>query len=272
VDIGQFEQVLVNLVVNARDAMETGGTLTIETANIDLDEDYARQHEGVTPGPYVMVAVSDTGHGMTPEVKAHIFEPFFTTKPVGKGTGLGLATVYGVVNQSKGHIWLYSEPGRGTTFKIYLPRVDGPELQGPAVQKADSVSGSETILLVEDEESVRQLARQILAIEGYTVLAAENGEAALALCARYEGPIHLLVTDVVMPRMSGRRLADQLAISRPETKVLYTSGYTDNAIGHQGEVEPGTPFLQKPFTPTTLRSKVREVLDQGKGAPRPLQA
>jgi PAS domain S-box-containing protein len=268
VDIGQFEQVLVNLVVNARDAMEAGGTLIIETANVDLDEDYARQHEGVTPGPYVMMAVSDTGHGMTPEVQAHIFEPFFTTKPVGKGTGLGLATVYGIVNQSKGSIWLYSEPGRGTTFKIYLPRVDGPELQEPVVPKAASLSGSETILLVEDEESVRQLARQILTMEGYTVVAAENGEAALALCERYEGLIHLLVTDVVMPRMSGRRLADQLAILRPETKVLYTSGYTDNAIVHQGEVDPGTPFLQKPFTPTTLRSKVREVLDQGEDPPR----
>ena len=215
-----------------------------------------------------MVAVGDTGHGLTPEVQAHISEPFFTTKPVGKGTGLGLATVYGIVNQSKGSIWLYSEPGRGSTFKIYLPRVDGPEMQGPAVPKAASLSGSETILLVEDEESVRQLARQILAMEGYTVLAAENGEAALALCARYEGPIHLLVTDVVMPRMSGRKLADRLAILRPATKVLYTSGYTDNAIVHQGEVDPGTPFLQKPFIPTTLRSKVREVLDQGADTPR----
>ncbi|MDH4186146.1 MAG: PAS domain S-box protein [Nitrospira sp.] len=266
VDIGQFEQVLVNLVVNARDAMETGGTLVIETANVDLDEDYARQHEGVTPGPYVMVAVSDTGHGMTPEVQAHMFEPFFTTKPVGKGTGLGLATIYGIVNQSKGNIWLYSEPGRGTTFKIYLPRVDAPEVQGPALMKASPVSGSETILLVEDEDAVRELAKQILEMDGYTVLAAANGEAALALCAQYQGPIHLLVTDVVMPRMSGRRLADQLVALRPNTKVLYTSGYTENAIVHHGEVDSNTPFLQKPFTPATFRSKVREVLDQDSGA------
>ena len=214
------------------------------------------------PGRYVMLAVNDSAFGMDAETQAHIFEPFFTTKGKGKGTGLGLATVYGIVKQSGGHIWLYSEPGRGTTFKIYLPRVEEAAQPVEAISPGAALSGgSETILLVEDEEGVRDLARRILELRGYKVIAASNPMVAAQVFERHEGPIQLLLTDVVMPTMSGRQLAEHLALLRPGLKVLYMSGYTDNAIVPHGILKEGTPFLQKPFTPDSLAHKVREVLD-----------
>jgi CheY-like chemotaxis protein len=263
-DPGQLEQVIMNLAVNARDAMPRGGNLTIETANVDLDDAYAQAHAPVGTGPYVMVAVSDTGTGMSAEVQAHIFEPFFTTKEQGKGTGLGLATVYGIVKQSDGYVWVYSEVGQGTTFKIYLPRIaptgtpSSSKAEAPAPHRA-----SETVLVAEDEESVRRLTRRVLEGQGYTVLAAADGPDALRLAHTHPGPIHLLLTDVVMPNMSGRELADLVVSARPETKVLYLSGYTDDAVIHHGVLEPGIAFLQKPFTPQSLARKLREVLDAG---------
>jgi CheY-like chemotaxis protein len=260
-DPGQLDQVLMNLVVNARDAMPQGGTLILETANADLTEPYAELHQPVVAGPYVMLAVSDTGMGMTPEVKARVFEPFFTTKERGKGTGLGLSTVYGIVKQSGGYIWAYSEPGRGTTFKIYLPRVDAPAEGVHPAREPGSVTGTETILLAEDDPTLRPLAKGVLARLGYRVLEAENAAVALAIAGEHDGAIHLLVADVVMPGASGRELARRLAESRPDTKVLYVSGYTDDAIVHHGILEPGLTFLQKPFTPAALAKKVREVLD-----------
>jgi two-component system cell cycle sensor histidine kinase/response regulator CckA len=260
-DSGQLQQVIVNLVVNARDAMPTGGKLLIETADADLTEQYAELHQAVIPGRYVMLAVSDTGVGMDAQTKARIFEPFFTTKEKGKGTGLGLSTVYGIVKQSGGYVWVYSEPGHGTTFKVYLPRVDAPaEPQAPP-REAATLTGTETILLAEDDEILRPLTKGLLAKLGYTVLDAESAEQALAVAGARQGPIHLLVADVVMPGASGRELARRLAQSRPETRVLYVSGYTDDAIVHHGMLEPGLKFLQKPFTPATLARKVREVLD-----------
>jgi two-component system cell cycle sensor histidine kinase/response regulator CckA len=252
----------MNLAVNARDAMPTGGKLTIETANADLDEAFAREHYPARPGPYVLLAVSDTGTGMSAEVQAHLFEPFFTTKEKGKGTGLGLATVYGIVKQSGGFVWVYSEVGRGSTFKIYLPRADEPaEPLAPAATATAIPGGSETILLAEDEAPVRAVARQVLERQGYTVLEAPSAEAALDLAERYSGTIHLLLTDVVMPGMSGRDLAVRLAALRPGTRVVYMSGYADNAVIRHGMLEPDVAYVQKPFTPDAIARKVREVLD-----------
>ena len=260
-DAGQIEQVLLNLAVNASDAMPNGGWLTLATGNVTLDEAYARTHAEVEPGPYVMLSVSDTGHGMTAEVQAHIFEPFFTTKEVGKGTGLGLATVYGIAKQSGGHITVHSEPGHGAVFKLYLPRVEeAPGAAEPARPTEITRRGSETVLLVEDDEPLRTLAREILSIQGYTVLDAISPSEALRLADVHPGPIHLLLTDVVMPQMNGRQVADHLLAARPGLKVLFMSGYTDAAIVEHGVLEPGTHFLQKPFTPDGLSRKVREAL------------
>jgi two-component system cell cycle sensor histidine kinase/response regulator CckA len=263
VDPGQIEQVVMNLTVNAKDAMPRGGKLTIETANVVLDEEYARAHVAVKPGSYIMLSVSDTGVGMAPEVKERVFEPFFTTKEREAGTGLGLSTVYGIVKQSGGNIWVYSEPGKGTTFKIYLPRADEPleELREEA-RKEELPRGSETILLVEDDEEVRKLAVRILEKQGYKILESAQGNDALQLCEEHKGTIHLMVTDVVMPLMNGHELTQRLTSRYPEMKVLYMSGYTDNTIVHHGVVKKGTNYIQKPFTVDGFVRKVREVLDK----------
>jgi PAS domain S-box-containing protein len=261
-DAGQLEQVIMNLAVNARDAMPGGGKLTIETTNTELDEGYAREHATVRPGPCVLLTVSDTGTGMDRETVSHIFEPFFTTKELGKGTGLGLATVYGIVKQSGGHVWVYSEPGHGTTFKIYLPRVSEPvDGATPVAAGPATLQGTETVLLVEDEAPVRELARRMLEAKGYQVLAAANPADALTLVAGHPEPIQLLVTDVIMPGIDGRELARNLQQARPGLRVLYLSGYANEAIVHRGVLDAGVAFLQKPFTPDTLSRKVRAVLD-----------
>jgi len=262
-DPGQIEQVIMNLAVNARDAMPSGGNLTIETSNVELDENYAQTHPTVKPGPHVMFAVVDTGTGITAETQARIFEPFFTTKEQGKGTGLGLATVYGIVKQSGGSIWVYSELGHGTVFKIYLPAVsENLTEKGHATAETGSGFGTETILVIEDEEGVRSLVRHALESRGYKVLETDDAEEAFALCASYEGTIHLLLTDVVMPKMSGPAVAENVTALRPGVKVLYMSGYTDDAIVHHGVLSEGMPFIQKPFSPVTLRKKIREVLGE----------
>ncbi|HJQ68176.1 MAG TPA: response regulator [Blastocatellia bacterium] len=264
IDPGQIEQVIMNLAVNARDAMPAGGKLTIETNNAPLDEAYVREHITVEPGRYVMLAVTDTGLGMNSETRSHIFEPFFTTKEKGMGTGLGLSMVYGIVKQSGGNIWVYSEPGQGTTFRIYLPQVEEAEEAASQLDDAEYLPrGTETVLLVEDEQAVRDLSARILRELGYTVFEASNGEEALAISnERAHGEIQLLLTDVVMPQMSGKLLTDLVKAARPGIRILFSSGYTDNALVHHGSLAPGTAFLQKPFSPGALARKVREVLDK----------
>jgi PAS domain S-box-containing protein len=264
-DSGQIEQVIMNLAVNARDAMPSGGKLTIEITNVTLDDAYARMHAPLQPGDYVMVAISDTGAGMDTETQSHIFEPFFTTKGP-KGTGLGLSTVYGIIKQSGGYIWVYSEVGRGTTFKIYLPRVasTGQALTAPVastVQHHNVEPGTETVLLVEDEANLRYLARQYLEKQGYKVIEAADGAVAMQIAVAHEGVIHLLLTDVIMPGMNGRELAQRISEIRPNVKILYMSGYTENVVGHNGMLDAGVRLLQKPFNLRDLKSKVREVLD-----------
>ncbi len=261
-DPGQIEQVILNLVVNARDAMPCGGKLTIGTANVELDEIYARNHSGAKPGSYVMLSVSDTGAGMDQETKEKIFEPFFTTKEKGKGTGLGLATVHGIVKQSGGDIWVYSEPTKGTTFKIYLPRVDEEPAYADEKESGEFARGNETVLLVEDEEGVRKLVMLILQTQGYNVLEAAHAGDALFACEQHTGPIHLVLTDVVMPEMSGPELAKRLSQIRPDMKVIYMSGYTDDAIVHHGVLQKEMDYIQKPYTVEKLTRKIRQVLDR----------
>ncbi len=262
IDPSQMEQVIVNLAVNARDAMPDGGRLVIELANVVLDEAYIGNHFEVKPGDYLLLSVSDTGYGMSKEVQAHLFEPFFTTKEMGKGTGLGLATVFGIVKQSEGAIWVYSEEGVGTTFKIYLPR--GGEVaasRSPQEATTSLPAGSETILLVEDDANVRELTRHVLAGQGYSLLEAQDGAEALRVFKHHFNSIHMLLTDVIMPGISGRELAGQLVEQAPDLKVLFVSGYTGQVIARQGVLEPGVAFLPKPFSPLNLARKVREVLD-----------
>ena len=261
-DPNQIEQVILNLAINARDAMPKGGKLTIETANVDLDEHYAARHATVVPGPHVMLAVSDTGTGMDTATQARIFEPFFTTKDPGRGTGLGLATVYGIVKQSGGSIWVYSEPGQGTTFKIYLPALDAPaERIGKPSASLLGLMGIETILIVEDDEQLLHVAHRALEARGYTVLTAGRGDAALDTARRHRGPIHLLLSDVTIPDMDGRELAATLRKERNDLRVLYMSGYADQAIVHHGVLDAAVAYLPKPFTTEAIARRVREVLD-----------
>jgi CheY-like chemotaxis protein len=241
--------------------MPDGGRIFMETSNADLDEGYAAQHAGVEAGPYVLLSITDTGAGMTQEVVQHIFDPFFTTKEIGAGTGLGLSTVYGIVKQAGGWIWVYSEPGKGSTFRIYLPRAAGaPEPIAAPVLAAETLRGTETVLVVEDQPEVRKLTLAMLESQGYRLLEAATGSEALSLCERHPEPIHLLITDVVMPGMTGKELATRLVALRPSLKTLYTSGYTANAIAHEGVLDAGVAYLPKPFSPVQLAAKVREVL------------
>jgi two-component system cell cycle sensor histidine kinase/response regulator CckA len=260
-DKSQIEQVVMNLAVNARDAMPSGGTLRIETSNIDIDEAYVALHSGASRGRHVMVAISDTGVGMNQEVQAHLFEPFYTTKERGKGTGLGLATVYGIVKRSEGFIAVDSEVGRGSTFKIYLPQSSQLRATKAVEPALVSLKGTETILLVDDQAQVRRIAREVLTRHGYTVLEASGGSEALDLIGGYADPVQLLLTDIVMPRMSGRELARELVERRPTIRILYMSGYTDGTLGDDGVLAPGVAFIQKPYTPKDLLQKVRHVLD-----------
>ena len=260
-DPSQIEQAVANLAINSRDAMPGGGRITIETGNVYLDDTYARTHLGVVPGEFVMLALSDTGHGMDAETKRRIFEPFFTTKEQGKGTGLGLATVYGMVKQAGGDIWVYSEPGQGTTFKLYFPRIAAPVSEAPGGEVLESKAvGAETILVEEDDEAVRDLTVKILRQLGYTVLTAAGGEEAVAVSRKHPGEIALMLTDVVMPGMSGRTLADVLSKTRPKMRVVYLSGYTENTILHHGVLDPGVDFIPKPYSRDVLARKLREVL------------
>ncbi|HJT88982.1 MAG TPA: ATP-binding protein [Bryobacteraceae bacterium] len=260
-DPGQLEQVLMNLVVNARDAMPKGGTLTIETSNADLDESYVFKHLSAKSGPHVALIVSDTGHGMDESTRARLFEPFFTTKGTGKGTGLGLSTVFGIVKQSGGSLEVYSEPDHGTSVKVYLPRIDQPVAVETQETRRHVPRGTETIMLVEDDEMVRNLVRETLEREGYKLLDASDPVEARRLAENYKGALHLLITDVIMPRINGRELAQQICQRRPDIKVLYMSGYTDSAIVNSGILQREVAFLQKPFTPVALIQKVREVLE-----------
>ena len=261
-DPNQVEQVIMNLAINARDAMPEGGKLTIETGNATLDDTYAAQHISVIPGAYVMLAVTDTGTGMDEDTQSRIFEPFFTTKPVGRGTGLGLSTVYGIVKQSGGNIWLYSEPGKGTTFKVYLPAIDAaPDDVGKPVSSIARRSGGETVLVVEDDDQLRRLTHRALAAHGYVVLEADRGATALDIARRHKGRIDLVLTDVVMPDTNGRKLADALRAGRPGLRVLFMSGYPDGAMGQHGLLDQGISYLAKPFTTEAVARKVREVLD-----------
>jgi nitrogen-specific signal transduction histidine kinase/CheY-like chemotaxis protein len=266
VDPSQVEQVVMNLAVNARDAMPDGGRLTIETSVIDLDETYLFQHPGASVGTHVMLTVSDTGIGMDEATQKRLFEPFFTTKELGKGTGLGLATVYGIIKQSQGSVWVYSEPGRGSTFKIYLPiAVAEPVPQVATDRQPVSLDGTETVLIVEDQPEVRSVMRETLRRHGYAVIEAANGPEAILKSEQHTGTIHLLLTDVVMSGMSGRRLAEALHSTRPDLRVLYMSGYTDDAIVRHGVLDPGLAFVQKPFVADSLLRKVRDVLDAPDG-------
>jgi len=261
-DPGQVEQVIINLAINARDAMRGGGTLTIETSNVNLDEEYVRLHWDAAVGPHVMLAISDTGTGIDANVVEHIFEPFFTTKDEGEGTGLGLATVHGIVQQSGGSINVYSEPGAGTTFRVYFPRVEGETDAVVAEAEADiATGGAETILMVEDEEMVRELIVRVISGQGYNVLVANDGQEALTIFKSHEGPIDLMVTDVMMPGMSGDELAERVRELAPALKVIYLSGYTANAIAARGILQPGVHLIQKPFEPNALLAKIREVID-----------
>ncbi|HVC09343.1 MAG TPA: MEDS domain-containing protein [Elusimicrobiota bacterium] len=261
-DPGQIEQVIMNLVVNARDAMPNGGKIALETGDVELSEDYAEAHPEVSAGPYVMLAVSDTGEGMDARTQARIFEPFFTTRARGKGTGLGLSTVHGIVKQSGGSIFVYSEPGKGSTFKIYFPRVEeNAEAPAKAGPRVESLNGTETIIVVDDDDIVRKLVHRTLAEHGYTVLDAMSSREALTFCERHKGNIHLMLTDAILPHMNGRELGKRVGVLRPKTKIIFMSGYTDDAVVHHGILEAGSAFVEKPFTPEAILRKVREVLD-----------